>query len=65
MTSGNGIQSENNVYFLVELCDDMLIHINKYLNSLFCSLETNQLIYLIKIKMIFNLATSDEKNEKK
>ena len=47
MTSG--IQSENNVYFLVEFCDDMLIHINEYLNSLFCSLETNQLIYLIKM----------------
>jgi hypothetical protein len=28
------MQSENDVYFLVEFCDDMLIYINKYLNSL-------------------------------
>ena len=30
MTSGYGIQSVNDVYFLVGFCDDMLIHINEY-----------------------------------
>ena len=62
MTSGYDIQSENDVYFLVGFCDDMLIHINEYWVHCDCH-ETNWSISLKcnLIFMEFNFATSDEK----
>ena len=62
MTSGYDMQSENDVYFLVGFCDDMLIHINEYWIHCDCH-ETNWSISLKcnLIYMEFNFATSDEK----
>ena len=53
MASGNGIQSENNLYFLVGFCDDMLIHINKYWIHYDCH-ETNWSISL-KCNLIYGI----------